>query len=114
MALLHGRAGRLTAKNGGFRPGQMLQRTQPQAALIYATMTPFMPEKYAQDGRPETARVDVEMKNRLAVATVKAAGVSRINDLYSAVTDVCGKAYKNCTICDDESKCGPTYGRSII
>jgi hypothetical protein len=27
MGILHGRAGRLTAKNGGFRPGQLLLMT---------------------------------------------------------------------------------------
>lgn len=67
-------------------------------------MTPFMPEKFAQDGRPESARSDVEMKNALAVKTVKAAGVARINDLYSVITQKCGAKYRNCSICDDESK----------
>ena len=63
-----------------------------------------MPEKFAQDGRPESARSDVEMKNALAVTTVKAAGVARINDLYSVITQKCGAKYRNCSICDDESK----------
>ena len=67
-------------------------------------MTPFMPEKFVQDGRPESARSDVEMKNALAVKTVKSAGVTRINDLYSVVTQKCGNKYRNCSICDDESQ----------
>merc|ERR1712032_1384761 len=83
---------------------RMMQRMHPQATLIYATMTPFMPEKFAQDGRPEAARSDVEMKNQLAVDTVKKAGVTQINDLYRVITDRCGAVYKNCSICDDESK----------
>ncbi len=52
-------------------------------------------------------RNDVEAKNALAVKTVKAHGVSVIDDLYTAVTDVCGKVYKNCSLCDDESKYHP-------
>jgi hypothetical protein len=41
MGLLYGRAGRSTAKNGGFRPGQnMLYITQaPGAALVCAAAT---------------------------------------------------------------------------
>jgi hypothetical protein len=31
MGLLHGRAGRLTAANGGFRPGQMATRCMTRA-----------------------------------------------------------------------------------
>merc|ERR1712217_669479 len=54
---------------------RMMQRTNPEATLIYATMTPFMPEKFALE-------------------TVKKAGVTRINDLYSVITDKCGKVYK--------------------
>jgi hypothetical protein len=87
------------------------------------------------------------MKNALAVKTVKAHGVTLIDDLYTTVTDVCGKGldkardrvmkphpfsftlrfsawngndsakildcpligkvYKNCLLCDDESKLHP-------
>ena len=53
------------------------------------------------------AQNDVEMKNALAVKTVKQHGVTLIDDLYTAVTDVCGKVYKNCPLCDDESKAHP-------
>ena len=81
------------------------------AKLVYATMTPFMPEKYLNPSRPNDPvldpRNDVEAKNALAVKTVKAHGVSVIDDLYTAVTNVCGKVYKNCSLCDDESKYHP-------
>ena len=50
---------------------------------------------------------DVEAKNALAVKTVKAHGVTVIDDLYTAVTDVCGKVYRNCSLCDDESQYHP-------
>jgi len=40
MVRLYGRAGRLTAKNGGFRPGQMLPRAQPRATLLDAAAAP--------------------------------------------------------------------------
>ena len=86
---------------------RLMQRTHPKATLIYATMTPWMPEKYIQDGRPAAARSDVEHKNTVAVATVKANGGTRINDLYKVVTDSCGQVYRNCSICDDESKYHP-------
>lgn len=75
------------------------------ATLIYATMTPFMPEKYLNP--PGAPRSDVETKNAVAVKTVKAHGVARINDLYLAVTSRCGDVYRDCTICDDESKYHP-------
>ena len=78
--------------------------------LIYATMTPFMPEKYlnpSRPGTPDDPQNDVEYKNALAVKTVRAHGVNAIDDLYSAVTAVCGKVYKNCSLCDDESKYHP-------
>ena len=45
----------------------------------------------------------METKNALAVKTVKAHGVTRIDDLYSVVTAHCGDVYKNCDICDNES-----------
>ena len=78
--------------------------------LIYATMTPFMPEKYLNPSRPNTPddpQNDVEFKNALAVKTVRAHGVAAIDDLYSAVTAVCGKVYKNCSLCDNESQYHP-------
>lgn len=81
------------------------------AKLIYATMTPYMPEKYLNPSRPNDPvldpRNDVETKNALAVKTVKAHGVTAIDDLYTAVTDVCGKVYRNCSLCDDESSGHP-------
>ena len=74
-------------------------------------MTPFMPQKYTNPCRPDDPVLDpcndVEAKNALAVQTVQAQGVSRINDLYAVVTGFCGKVYKNCSICDDESKYHP-------
>ena len=78
--------------------------------LIYATMTPFMPEKYLNPSRPNTPddpQNDVEYKNALAVKTARAHGVNTIDDLYSAVTAVCGKVYRNCSLCDDESTYHP-------
>jgi hypothetical protein len=78
------------------------------AKLIYATMTPYMPEKYLNPSRPHDPvldpRNDVETKNAMAVKTVKAHGVTVIDDLYTAVTDVCGKVYRNCSLCDDEGQ----------
>ena len=73
-------------------------------------MTPFMPEKYLNPSRPQSAdnpQKDAEIKNALAVKTVKAHGVANIDDLYSAVTAVCGKVYRNCSLCDDESEYHP-------
>jgi len=74
-------------------------------------MTPFMPEKYLNPSRPNDPvldpRNDVEIKNALAVKTVREHGVTVIDDLYTAVTDVCGKVYKNCSLCDDESTYHP-------
>ena len=77
------------------------------ASLVYATMTPYMPEKYLNP--PGPARDDVETKNALAVRTVRAAGVTQINDLYSVVTSRCGQVYQNCSICDDESQYHAPY-----
>jgi len=82
-----------------------MQAAHPKATFIYATMTPMMVEKW--DTRPEKFRNDVEDKNAVAVKTVQANGVTRIHDLYHVVTDVCGAVYKNCTLCDDESKYRP-------
>lgn len=101
-------------------------------------MTPFMPEKWVFScdvlsqfrlpfrsplsgpfhrylNPPGPPQSDVETKNALAVKTVQAHGVTRINDLYSVVTAHCGAVYKDCDICDDESayhpegKCGYHY-----
>lgn len=83
---------------------QLIKSTQPNATLVYATMTPWMPEKFAQDGRPDSARSDLEQKNEVAVATVRANGVERIHDLYSVVTDQCGQSYKNCSVCSEEAQ----------
>ena len=88
-----------------------MQKSHPNATLIYATMPPYMPEKF--DTRPASGRSDVETKNAVAVATVKTNGVTLINDLYKVMTDKCGAVYRNCSICDDESKYHPgvTYVR---
>ena len=32
---------------------------------------------------------------------------ARVVGRYTAVTDVCGKSYRNCSLCDDESKYHP-------
>ena len=77
------------------------------ATLVYATMTPYMPEKYLNP--PGPPRDDVETKNELAVRAVRAAGVTRINDLYSVVTARGGEVYQNCSICDDESQYHAPY-----
>ena len=90
------------------------------ATLVYATMTPFMPEKYLNPNIPGplNPRNDVETKNALAVKTVQEHGVGVIDDLYSAITAVCGTVYVNCSLCDDESayhpqgKCGFHYSQS--
>ena len=84
-----------------------LQKTG--ASLVYATMTPFMPEKYLNPDVPGAfnPRNDVETKNALAVKTVQALGVKQIDDLYSAITAVCGNVYKNCSLCDNESQYHP-------
>lgn len=81
---------------------ESLKRTG--AALVYGTMTPFMPEKYEF---PPKAQDDVEKKNAVAVKTVRAHGVTLVDDLYKAVTNVCGTVYKDCPLCDDESKFHP-------
>ena len=56
-------------------------------------MTPFMPEKYQN---PTGHQNDVEMKNALAVKTVKTHGVTWIDDLYTAVTDVRTSGQQHC------------------
>jgi hypothetical protein len=47
------------------------------------------------------------MKNALAVKTVRAHGVLAIDDLYTAITAICGAVYRNCSLCDDESQFHP-------
>jgi hypothetical protein len=84
----------------------LIQQTNPNATLIYATMTPYPPEWFLNP--PGEPQQDVETKNALAVSAVKGAGVSRINDLYSVVTSHCGPVpYRNCSWCDDESAYHP-------
>lgn len=84
---------------------------QTGAKMIYATMTPFMPEKYLNPNITSLGRFnpidDVELKNSIALETVKAQGVTTIDDLYSAITAICGKMYRNCSLCDDESQYHP-------
>jgi hypothetical protein len=79
---------------------------KPAPTLIYATMTPYMPQKWCN---PPAAQNDVEMKNALAVSTVQAAGVSRFNDLFSVVTAHCGSKYSTCDWCDTEAAPCPAY-----
>eukprot|EP01052_Picozoa_sp_SAG31_P031478 SAG31_NODE_3339_length_4386_cov_39.128528_7_plen_155_part_00 len=76
---------------------------------VYATMTPFQPQKYLNPCRPNSPVLDpcndVEAKNALAVKTVKSVSPDiAINDLYSVVTNRCGKVYRDCSICDNETK----------
>ena len=83
-----------------------IRATNPQAKLIYATMTPMMAELY----EPAFAgnRQVVEQLNAVAVKTARAHKVDAINDLYKVVLDACGgKPYVNCSLCDDESKYHP-------
>ena len=61
--------------------------------LVVSRMTPFMPEKYQN---PTGHQNDVEMKNALAVKTVKTHGVTWIDDLYTAVTDVPTSGQQHC------------------
>jgi hypothetical protein len=58
------------------------------AKLVYATITPYMPEKYTNPSvpGPMNPQAYVETKNALAAKTVKAHGLIAINDLYSVVT----------------------------
>lgn len=46
---------------------------------------------------PGPPQHDVEDKNAAAVATVRAAGVTLIEDRYSVVTGFCGSLYNNCS-----------------
>lgn len=84
---------------------KVLQQAGPpaqRATLIYATMTPMMAEKWCNP--PGAPQVDLETKNAVAVATVQAAGVKNINDLYSVVTAHCGDKYFTCDWCDVETQ----------
>jgi len=58
---------------------------------LYALTTPYMPDK--TQGIPI-----VQDLNTRAIAVMKDLGIPVV-DLYSAVTDVCGDVYTNCTIC---------------
>jgi hypothetical protein len=76
------------------QPGNFLKPTKPVVIECSKQQRKYLNSKFDAG---LCRRSDVETKNALAVKTVKAAGVSRINDLYSVVTAKCGKAYKNCT-----------------
>jgi hypothetical protein len=73
-------------------------------ALIYATMTPMMAQRYCNP--PGIPAHNVEALNALAVATVTPllSAESSINDLYSVITAKCGANYVNCSICDNEAQ----------
>ena len=51
MALLYGRAGRLTAKNGDFRPGQM-PRAEQQLRSLLAQVTSDLPSQGIATAEP--------------------------------------------------------------
>ena len=70
-----------------------LERGGVTPTLIYATMTPMMAQHYCQP--PGAAQTSVEDLNALAVATVRANGVTHIDDAYSSITGVCGGIYKS-------------------
>jgi hypothetical protein len=53
MGLLYGRAGRLTAQNGGFRPGQF--RAMQLLVLTYAVNTVLLKHSFQQLGQPTGA-----------------------------------------------------------
>jgi hypothetical protein len=85
LVLLHGRAGRLTAQNGGFRPGQMatefvhfLQHNSPQ--LHFGSLTPaFMASKvnspydrtFLSTNEKEKENAMIRTKQRKAKANAK-------------------------------------------
>ena len=73
--------------------------------LIYATMSPMMAAHYCNPpGDPQNT---VELLNALAVRTVTATGVTRIQDAYSAIKSACspsGANYANCSLCDNEAR----------
>jgi hypothetical protein len=76
-----------------------LRKLQPQATLVWAVTTPFMPDKTKGD-------MAVEQQNALAAKIMGSNHIPSI-DLYSRVIAKCGKVYKKCDICDDESKYHP-------
>ena len=61
------------------------------AQLIYATTTPFMPQRLLNN-------TCIEDMNSIARKVVKPFGATVV-DLYKKVTDVCGSVYTNCSIC---------------
>jgi hypothetical protein len=76
-----------------------MRRLQPQAKLVWATTTPYMPDK-------TTGNFAVEQQNAIA-ATIMTANAIPSVDLYARVVARCGSLYTHCDICDDESRYHP-------
>lgn len=76
-----------------------LRKLQPQAKLVWATTTPFMPDK-------TTGNFAVEEQNKLAATIMTTNHIPSV-DLYTRVTSQCGELYTNCSLCDDESRYHP-------
>mmetsp|Transcript_36597 Transcript_36597/g.95835 ORF Transcript_36597/g.95835 Transcript_36597/m.95835 type:complete len:309 (-) Transcript_36597:135-1061(-) len=76
-----------------------MRRLQPQAKLVWATTTPFMPDK-------TTGNFAVEQQNAIAASIMMTNSIPTV-DLYSRVIARCGELYTKCDICDDESRYHP-------
>lgn len=76
-----------------------LHKLQPQAKLIWATTTPFMPKK-------TVGNFAVEEQNAIAAKIMAANSIPSV-DLYARVIARCGELYTKCDICDDESRYHP-------
>jgi hypothetical protein len=55
MALLYGRAGRLTAKNGGFRPGQFKNLTNSWCLTCHYGLGLFKEDQYGVVAKADPA-----------------------------------------------------------
>lgn len=78
------------------------------ARLIYATTTPYMPQRLL-------GNTCVEDMNAIAREVVQPFGATVV-DLYTKVTDVCGTVYTNCSVCG-ATPCGFHYnehGREML
>lgn len=76
------------------------QLRQYSARQLYALTTPYMPDK--------TKGIDIVQElNARAESVMKELGIPVV-DLYTAVTDVCGKVYTDCSICR-KSPCSYHY-----
>ena len=63
-----------------------MQKLQPQAKLVWATTTPFMPDK-------NTGNFAVEQQNAIAAVIMTANAIPSV-DLYARVTAKCGELCK--------------------